>query len=429
MNRVELIELIRNHENSSVEFKRDDITADRLAAEMAALLNREGGHILLGVEDDQTVSGLTRDRMKAEEWVMEAARSHVQPATIPSWETIRWDDDKVVGVVSLPADAPDKPYKAKRGSAWVTRIRVGTTTRDATREEEERLYQQSGQLQYELKPVPRAPGTDVDTLDLRRLRDYFTRVLAGTAPSDDDVGAWSTLLANLDLATASIGRRTATIGGVLLFGKNPKRWLPQSGIRAICYPGAQPDYATRADQDLRGPLAPLRARDGLLVEPGLVDQAWDFVRRNTTPTAWLEGPRRVDRWEYPEEVVREAMANALIHRDYGIAGTDVMLVIYSNRLEIVSPGRLPNTVTPEGMKLGARYARNQLLVNVMRDYGYVDARGMGVRNKIIPGMKAHNGTEPDLIEEEYRFTVRLWKEATRGHHTMSGVGSPTAPAQ
>ena len=414
MTRLELIELIRNHENSGVEFKRDDITADRLAAEMAALLNREGGHILLGVEDDQTVSGLTRDRMKAEEWVMEAARSHVQPATIPSWETIRWDDDKVVGVVSLPADAPDKPYKAKRGSAWVTRIRVGTTTRDATREEEERLYQQSGQLQYELKPVPRAPGTDVDTLDLRRLRDYFTRVLAGTAPSDDDVGAWSTLLANLDLATASIGRRTATIGGVLLFGKNPKRWLPQSGIRAICYPGAQPDYATRADQDLRGPLAPLRARDGLLVEPGLVDQAWDFVRRNTTPTAWLEGPRRVDRWEYPEEVVREAMANALIHRDYSIAGTDVMLVIYSNRLEIVSPGRLPNTVTPEGMKLGARYARNQLLVNVMRDYGYVDARGMGVRNKIIPGMKAHNGTEPDLIEEEYRFTVRLWKEATRG---------------
>ena len=414
MTKLELIELIRNHENSGVEFKRDDITADRLAAEMAALLNREGGHILLGVEDDQTVSGLTRDRMKAEEWVMEAARSHVQPATIPSWETIRWDDDKVVGVVSLPADAPDKPYKAKRGSAWVTRIRVGTTTRDATREEEERLYQQSGQLQYELKPVPRAPGTDVDTLDLRRLRDYFTRVLAGTAPSDGDVGAWSTLLANLDLATASIGRRTATIGGVLLFGKNPKRWLPQSGIRAICYPGAQPDYATRADQDLRGPLAPLHARDGLLVEPGLVDQAWDFVRRNTTPTAWLEGPRRVDRWEYPEEVVREAMANALIHRDYSIAGTDVMLVIYSNRLEIVSPGRLPNTVTPEGMKLGARYARNQLLVNVMRDYGYVDARGMGVRNKIIPGMKAHNGTEPDLIEEEYRFTVRLWKEATRG---------------
>ena len=412
MTRAELIEMIRNHENSGVEFKRDDISADRLAAEMAALLNREGGYILLGVEDDQTVSGLTRGRAKAEEWVMEAARSHLQPGAIPSWETIQWDDDTVVGVVSLPSDAPDKPYKAKRGAGWVTKTRVGTTTRDATREEEERLYQKTGQFHYELKPVPRAPGAAVDNLDLRRLNEYFTRVLAGNAPDEEDADAWGTLLSNLDLATASVPRTTATIGGILLFGKNPKRWLPQSGIRAICYPGEEQDYATRADQDLRGPLTPLRARDGTLVESGLVDQAWDFVRRNTTPTARLEGMRRVDRWEYPEEVAREAVANALIHRDYSITGTDVMLAIYSNRLEVVSPGRLPNTVTPDGMKLGVRYARNQLLLNVMRDYGYVDARGMGVRTKIVPGMKAHNGTEPDLIEEEYRVTVRLWKEAT-----------------
>ncbi len=114
--------------------------------------------------------------------------------------------------------------------------------------------------------------------------------------------------------------------------------------------------------------------------------------------------------EFPEEAVREAVVNALVHRDYSIVGTDIMLVIYSDRLEVVSPGRLPNTVTLAGMRLGMRYARNQTLVNVMRDYGYVDARGMGIRNKIIPGMLAHNGTEPDLIEEEHRFTVRLWKK-------------------
>ena len=69
-----------------------------------------------------------------------------------------------------------------------------------------------------------------------------------------------------------------------------------------------------------------------------------------------------------------------------------------------------NLIALDGMKSGMRYARNQTLVNIMRDYGYVDARGMGVRNKIIPGMRAHNNTEPDLIEEENRFTVRLWKE-------------------
>lgn len=173
--------------------------------------------------------------------------------------------------------------------------------------------------------------------------------------------------------------------------------------------GTDPDYATRADQDLRGPMVPLGAEDGSLVEPGLADQAWDFVRRNTTPTAYLQGTRRADRWEYPEAVVREAVVNALVHRDYSITGTDVMLAIFSDRMEIVSPGRLPNTVTVEGMRAGARYARNQTLVNVMRDYKYVDARGMGVRNKIIPGMRAHNCTDPDLFEEEHRFTVRLWK--------------------
>ena len=87
----------------------------------------------------------------------------------------------------------------------------------------------------------------------------------------------------------------------------------------------------------------------------------------------------MDHWEFPEEVLREVLVNALVHRDYSIAGTDVMLSIFSDRIEIQSPGRLPNTVTVDGMKLGVRYARNQTLVNVMRDYGYVDARGMGVR--------------------------------------------------
>ena len=111
--------------------------------------------------------------------------------------------------------------------------------------------------------------------------------------------------------------------------------------------------------------------------------------------------------------------NALVYRNYSIACTDIMLAILSDRMEIVSPGRLPNTVTVEGMRAGARYARNHTLVNAMRDYKYVDARGMGVRNKIIPGMRAHNGTDPDLVEEEYRFTVRLWKSEESGTSSSS----------
>ena len=120
MNKADLIELIRSGENSGVEFKRADLRPERLATEIAALLNLEGGYIFLGVEDNGSVTGLMREPRKVEEWVMETARTHVLPATIPFWETVDWGNGKTVGVISLPRDAPDKPYKAKRGENWVT---------------------------------------------------------------------------------------------------------------------------------------------------------------------------------------------------------------------------------------------------------------------------------------------------------------------
>jgi ATP-dependent DNA helicase RecG len=404
MNRTELEELIRNGENSGVEFKRDDVQNHDLAKELTAFLNLGGGTLLLGVEDNGRISGTTRDRL--DEWVAELCRVKINPPVVP---LLAWVRDAEPGRHVLAVTVtlgPDKPYARLHDGRSTYFIRVGSTTREASREEMQRMFQASGRLQYGLKPVS---GAGLDAFDRRRLRDYFTRVLRGTAPAEEDLGEWATLLRNIELMTESAVQEVATIDGLLLFGKSTHRFLPQSGVRALCYPGTEPDYATRADEDLRGAMVPLGGADGTLVEVGLVEQAWDFVRRNTTPTAHLQGGRRIDRWEYPEGVVREAVVNALVHRDYSIAGTDILLAIYADRLELVSPGRLPNTVTVEGIKSGMRYARNQTLVNVMRDYGYVDARGMGVRNKIIPGMREHNETEPDLIAEESRFTVRLWK--------------------
>ena len=404
MNRTELEELVRNGENSVVEFKRDDVQNYDLAKELVAFLNLAGGTVLLGVEDNGRISGTTRDRL--DEWVAELCRVKISPPIVPLLVWVRdAEPDRHVLAVTVTL-GPDKPYARVHDGRSTYFIRVGSTSREASREEMQRMFQASGRLQYGLKPVS---GTGLDAFDLRRFRDYFTRVLRGPSPADEDRREWTTLLRNVELMTESAGQEVATIDGLLLFGKTTHRFLPQSGIRALCYPGTVPDYATRADEDLRGAMVPLGAADGTIVEVGLVERAWDFVRRNTTPTAHLEDGRRIDRWEYPEGVVREAVVNALVHRDYSIAGTDILLAIYADRLELVSPGRLPNTVTVEGIKSGMRYARNQTLVNVMRDYGYVDARGMGVRNKIIPGMREHNETEPDLIAEESRFTVRLWK--------------------
>lgn len=426
MNRTELEELIRNGENSGVEFKRDDVPPERLAKEMAALLNLEGGYILLGVEDDGTVSGLTRSPQEAEEWVMEVARAHLRPAAIPFWETVDYGHGKIVGVISLPDDAPDKPYKAKRGSAWVTQVRVGTTTRDATREEEARLYMQAGHIQYDRKPVP---GSTFEDLDQRRLVNYFRDFRRQGTPADNDREAWVRLLLNTELMVEDRGRTMASVGGLLLFGRNPKRFLPQAGISAVAYSGTQKDYDAKARMTIRGPVVSLFpgtssdspwSADSFLprtfskapevIEAGIIEQALDFVRRNTEMKAWIEkGGRRMERWDYPLEAVREAIVNAIAHRDYTIAVTDVELSIYADRLEIISPGRLPNTVTVEKMRVGYRAARNELIKEVLRDYGYIEATGLGVPRKIIAGMRAHNGTEPDLIEEDDRFIVRLWK--------------------
>jgi len=408
MHRQEVLELISNGEDSGVEFKRDDVTNADLAKELVAFLNLDGGTVLLGVEDDGTISGTTRERL--EEWVSELCRTKISPPIIPflSWAK-EIEPGKDVLAVRVPL-GPDKPYAQFHNNRQTYFVRVGSTCREASREELERMFQACGHVRYGLKPVP---GSSFDDLDSRRLKDYFVCVLDGHAPPDEDREGWIRLLRNLDLLVESTGQILPDIDGMLLFGKNPKRFLPQSGIRALCYPGTTPDYAAQADQDLKGPLLPLLAKheDSVsVVESGLVEQALDFISRNTQPTAQIEGGQRADRPSYPDIVLREAVVNALVHRDYSIVGADVTIAIFADRLEIQSPGRLPNTVTLDSMKDGLRYARNQVLVNVMRDYRYVDFRGMGIREKIIPGMRDHNGTEPELIEEHERFTVRLWKD-------------------
>jgi ATP-dependent DNA helicase RecG len=406
--KTELLEIIKNGENSGVEFKRDDVRPESLAKEIAAFLNLQGGHVLLGVEDDGSVTGLTRDPHDAEEWIMQICRVHLQPAIIPFWEVIRSDQGMPIGIISLPSDSPDKPYKSKRGQYWQVYVRVGSTSREATREEEARLYQASGLMRYDVKPVP---GSGLADLDMRRLENYFRDVRQQEVPAREDQAGWRQLLVNTEMMVEQNGMHLCSAGGLLLFGSRPNRFLPQAGISAAAYPGRVKDYATRERAVLRGPIASLTSHEGELLEPGIIEQAIDFVRRNTAVEARIDATGvRQDRWkDYPLEAVRETIVNAVAHRDYTIAVTDIELSLYEDRLEVISPGRLPNTVTVEGMKLGVRASRNELIKEVLRDYRYIEATGLGVPRKIIQGMREHNDTEPDLIEEDIRFIVRLWR--------------------
>lgn len=397
--RTELLELIGSGESSGLEFKRDDIDNRALARELVAFSNFRGGMLLLGVEDDGQISGITRPRQDLEEWVMNTCRDKIRPGIIPFFEVLRdIEPGKDVALISVTRGFA--VHSVWHNAKHHYYIRVGTQSREPTPEELSRLFQQRGAIRSELQPVS---GATLADLDLRRLRGYFVQVRQQSVPENGDVGAWRTLLLNTELMVED----GVTVGGMLLFGATPNRFLPQAGISATAFPGTDKDYAVRERAALRGPLTPLLGTNEQLVENGLVEQALDFIRRNTTRTTDLEQGRRVDRPEYPSEVIREGVVNALVHRDYLLTGTDIELSIYSDRLEIISPGYLPNGITPDRMRTGCRAARNPLIKDIMSDFGYVEHLGMGIPRKIIRGMREHNGTEPELIATEESFMLRL----------------------
>ena len=449
MTKTELYELIAQGENSGVEFKSDHINNRELAKEIVALANLRGGCVLLGVEDDGSVSGLSRPYRKVEEWVVSACRDKIRPELIPHFAVVR--DEKIgrqVGVVQIePGWTVHHVWHNNHRTYY---IRVGSTSREASPEELTRLFQQRGTFRLELRPVS---GTSISDLDRRRLNDYFAVLRGQDVPSErpttewlaqteawareetraEDAGreqddarwralaadrehmwrseqetAWETLLVNTEMLCED-RPHAATVAALMLFGKDPSRFLPQAKIDAAAYFGKEKDYDAKARRTLRGPILPLREADGSLLAPGLVEQAVDFIAENIETARLVDGVRREGRWDYPREVLREVVVNAIVHRDYSLSGTDIELSIYADRLEVVSPGRLANGITPNRMRAGCRSARNELLKDVMRDYGYLEHMGMGVPRKIVRGMKEHNHTDPDLEEDEEQFTVRLWK--------------------
>lgn len=399
---VDVLEAIANGENSYVEFKRDTVEARDLAKEMVALANLDGGRLLLGVEDDGSISGVTRTNL--EEFVMNAARDLIRPPLVPGYERVRdVESGNDVAVVHVEGYAVHAVWRNNRSTYY---IRVGSTAREASADELERLFQRRGSLRAELRPVS---GTTVDSFDLRRLRDYFD-LRGQDTPDADDKGAWEELLVNTEIMRETDADPVAAVAGIVLFGLEPEKYLPHSGIDAVAYPGTEPGYETVERGEIRGPLLHLGASGAETIEPGVVGRAMEFVRRNTSTTSEIVEGVRVDRPEYPDEPVREAVVNALVHRDWLLTATNVQLSVFEDRLEIVSPGRLPNGITPDRMRAGVRSARNQMMKDVMRDYGYLEHMGMGIRQIIIRGMAEHNGTEPDLIEdrEAERFMIRLY---------------------
>jgi len=363
-----------------------------------------GGIVLIGVEDDGSIGGITRDKL--EEWVMTTCRDKIRPGLIPFYEVIKnIEPGKDIAIIKVPRGLSVHTLWHNNKNSYF--IRVGSTSREPTPEELGRLFQQRGNIRAELSCVS---GTKFSDLDLRRLKDYFIRIRQQpeAVPADDDEAGWKMLLVN----TEFMNDDGINVAGLLLFGGNPQRFLPHTSISATAYPGNDKDYAARERLRLQGPITGLFTigSNGKLqaVETGIVEQASDFVFRNTGITAKIiDGARREDKPSYPAEVIREIIVNAIIHRDYLLLGTDIELSIYSDRIEVVSPGRLYNGITINRMRVGCRASRNQLIRDTMSDYKYMDNSGLGISRKVIPLMKIHNNTDPVLIEDNEQFIVKL----------------------
>ena len=393
--------IIAAGENAKIEFKRDDrnLRPEHLAREIVAFANMNGGMILLGVEDDGTVSGVTRRNLQA--WLLDTVIGRfVDPQTVPDYDEFVLDG-KPIAIVTVPAGSA-KPYAVRQQERTDYYIRLGDTVQRAGREQMARLFQSGGLVSVEKMPVQ---GSSLADLDMRRLEDYFLNVLG-----EDAVADWQRTLLNRELLIADEWRADAShcsYAGIVLFAREPRRRMPQAGIRLLVFPGTDMDYDANLDEVLDLPFVGLKERRHReFIEQSLPSRVLSYLQPHISKER-LEGMQRRRHWDYPTEVIRELLVNAFAHRDW-TRQTDVQLTVFDDRLEVHSPGSLPNGVTVEKAKEGLRVPRNPNIVNILRDYDYMEHRGMGIRRKVIPLTRAHNGTEPefDATEDYFRVTLR-----------------------
>ena len=408
MNKSELLELIANGENSGVEFKRDDLRPEQLAKEVAALANFQGGRILLGVEDDGTITGVQRADL--ERWVMDTVFGrYVHPMIIPFYEGVQVDGQLRVAVISI-SQGTTKPYVVRHDGREDIYIRVGSTSQLASREQQARLFAIGGMLHAEMLPVS---GSGLRDLSRERLTDYLAMIVGDKElPNTDE--AWDVRLCGLGfMGEHKDGPPVCTIAGLVLFGHSPRQLLHQAGVRWMSFEGENKSYKALDDRLIDGPLVAFwkETSSGTreIAENGLIERLVDAMRPFISEEeAEVDASMRRERhWLYPVDALREAIVNALAHRDW-TRYEEIEIARYADRLEVLSPGALQNSMTVEKMVAGQRSPRNPLIVDVLRDYGYVDARGMGVRNKIVPLLLEHNGTETEFIatEDYLRLVLR-----------------------
>lgn len=355
----ELNEIISRGEDSRYQFKSNFTNVNDVAAELVAFSNSEGGTIIIGI-DDKTLEivGLTQEDIhRLNNLIANAASQSVKPAVNPFSENIKHPNGLVM-VVSV-SKGLNKPYMDNSGIFWVKS--AGNKQKVTSREEIQRMFQSSGLLHGDEMPVEKMSDTQINkTL----FSDFFKREFDEELNFNDD--NFKSILANMNLSR----KGSLNIAGALLFGANPQYSLPQFIIKTISYPGYDIDMENYIDsRDINGNLQDMFHHTiAFLMMYTRHEQAGQSVNSLGIP-------------EIPKIVFEELVANALIHRDYFI-NAPIRIFVFRNRIEIISPGHLPNNLTISNIKSGNSNIRNPILASFATKLLPYRGLGSGIRRAL-----------------------------------------------
>ena len=339
METTELIDLLSRGEDSRQQFKTDMNNADALAAEIVAFSNTAGGRIFIGVNDDGSVRGLSgADVARLNMLIANVASQVVRPAVNPLTENVPHPAGTVL-VLSI-AEGINKPYMDKNGVIWV---KNGSDKRRATsREELQRLFQQAGLVHADETPVA---GLSAGDVDMPYFETFFEQQFG--EPLAQHNQPLPQLLTNMNL----MNQGQLNVAGGLLFAKSPHYALPAFIVKAVAFVGTQIEDERYIDsRDIAGKLA------------DVFQQTLGFIIANTRAAQGEQGFNSQGQPEIPRIVWEELVANALIHRDYFVSAP-IRVLVFADRVEIISPGHLPNNLTIENIKAGNSNMRNPILAS------------------------------------------------------------------
>jgi ATP-dependent DNA helicase RecG len=386
--------LLENGPSDRVVFVRPGVAASKLAEILAALANASGGTVVIGVDERGAAVIGVPDLQEVFNTAIEAALDVEPPLVIPLPRVAEIDSAAVV-VVSVPEGMPH--VYSFRGRYPV---RAGRANRILTTPELRRLMLERGEVVFESEAALSASRADLSEDKIRRYLAAIEEGIGGLSPE-----------AVLRQRRCLTPEGRPTNAGILLFGRDPQEFVPGSEVIIVRYAGRE-----QSDTYLREDI-----RDTL---PEAIRRAEAFVVNNMRIGARLTGLAREERHEYPREAVREAIVNAIAHRDYSIRGQETRIFMFADRIEITSPGRLPGPVTLDNIH-EERFSRNETIVQVLSDLGFIERLGYGI-DRMRRLMAEANLPPPALRETANGFQVTLYGH---GDHLVTIERAPFRASQ